>query len=157
MSDKIKSQYNDRWPRKERQGKLLYNHVGRSVVSFVFACWRVIYFREHLLNVTISTYKCTVFCSRNITPPILEGVFSRVFFENEVFAQCYFHDFRFICSLSLVIIHFRAVLFSRFLSKSRKTRKYNGCEKYPFYSNRKCLQQVCPDRYLSNNNEGVCE
>ena len=40
-------------------------------------------------------------------------IFSR-FSENEVFAQCYFHDFRFICSLSLVIIHFRAVLFSRF-------------------------------------------
>ena len=42
------------------------------------------------------------------------GFFLR-FSENEVFAQCYFHDFRFICSLSW------------------KTQKYNGCQKNPFY------------------------
>ena len=71
-----------------------------------------------------SSYQQTV-CNVNRTvervffAPVIFPRFS----ENEVFAQCYFHDFRFICSLSLEIIHFRAVLFSQFLSKSRKARK----------------------------------
>ena len=55
--------------------------------------------------------------------------FFPLFSENEVFTQCYFHDFRFICSLSLVIFSFRVLLFSQFFFKSRKTWKYNGCKK----------------------------
>ena len=54
------------------------------------------------------------------------------FSENEVFAQCYFHDFRFICSLSLVIIHFRAVLFSRFFQKREKRENITGAKKKRF-------------------------
>ena len=51
------------------------------------------------------------------------------FSENEVFAQCYFHDFRFICSLSLVIFHFRAVLFSRFFENREKRENITGAKK----------------------------
>ena len=55
-------------------------------------------------------------------------IFSR-FSENEVFAQCNFHDFRFICSLSLVMIHFRAVLFSRFFPNREKRENITGAKK----------------------------
>ena len=50
------------------------------------------------------------------------------FSENEVFAQCYFHDFRFICSLSLVIFQFGAVLF--FLNREKR-ENITGVKKTP--------------------------
>jgi len=50
------------------------------------------------------------------------------FSENEVFVQCYFHDFHFICSLSLVTFHFRAVLFSRFFANREKRENITGAK-----------------------------